>query len=360
MGYAIPSISRLKGGKAMTSAYHHNFRVVHPLNADITKTHMNREIVDELYGRTYEDAYRDMMNNLYMEGAYRRTPRKDAVHGLEVLLTMSREDVGRIDIDEWVNTNVEWLRSYFNPPDNKITFTDPDTGEQKVLEQDNVVSVVLHMDEAVPHLHAIVIPVDERGHLNADKIVGGKSELRAMHDDYAKAMERFGLERGERFTTAHQEKMRAFYAKLEKAVDAVLPPPLPGESMEAYYLRAQEAYQTLSAQSRDKELKIIQAAKREHAEATTEKMEAEAMRRDFAQRTEKVAKELGVPDLLSDEAIGKLRRIVQDHERFEYALEHNPDKERAAQALQRYEEMIRWASRHNKRNKDRDLFTKAQ
>ena len=48
MGYAIPSISKLKGGKAMTSAYHHNFRVVHPLNADITKTHMNREIIPRL------------------------------------------------------------------------------------------------------------------------------------------------------------------------------------------------------------------------------------------------------------------------------------------------------------------------
>lgn len=346
MGYAIPSISKLKGGKAMVSAYHHNLRVVHPLNADLTKTHLNREVVDELYGRTYEDAFRDIINNLFIEGAYRRTPRKDAVHGIEVLLTMSREDVGNVDLNAWVEANVEWLRHYFNPPGGTITFLDPDSNTQKTLKQDNVISVILHMDETVPHLHAMVIPIDKRGHLNARDIIGGKAELRALQDDYASAMRQFGLERGERYTTAHADKMRAFYAKLEKAVDATLPPPEKGEDIEAYYIRAQDAYQTLAIHHRNNELKIIQKARREHALA----VESLAMRDELLLKTSKVAKDLGFSDLLEDGAIDRLRRIIKNADRFGYAIEHNPDRERAEQALKCYEEMVRWTARHQYRD----------
>lgn len=347
MGYAIPSISKLKGGAAMTAAYHHNFRVVHPLNADRTKSHQNREIVDELHGRTYEDMFQDTMRNLYIEGAYRRTPRKDAVHGIEVLMTMSREDIGKVDLDQWVQANVTWLKKRFNPPRGEIQYKDPETDELKTSKVENVVSVVLHMDESVPHLHAVVIPIDERGHLNADHYFGGKENLRSLHDEYAKAMEPFGLERGERYTTAHQEKMRAFYAKLEKAVDAVLPPPEPGEKVEDYHRRAQEVYRTAAVHHRDEQLKTIQQSKREHAAVIEERI----MIQDTIKKMDKLSELLGVEEM-DDAAFSRLKTIVQDRTRFEYATERNPDREKAQEALKRYEEMLRWAKRHRILEKD--------
>ena len=46
----------------------------------------------------------------------------------------------------------------------------------------------------------------------------------------------------------------------------------------------------------------------------------------------------------------KLLVAVADNRSSPYAIEHNPDRERAEQALKCYEEMVRWAARHQYRD----------
>lgn len=59
------------------------------------------------------------------------------------MLSSTHEDMQRIQavekLDEWCDDNIEWLQESFG--------------------KDNFVSVVLHMDEKTPHIHATVVPI---------------------------------------------------------------------------------------------------------------------------------------------------------------------------------------------------------
>lgn len=150
-------------------------------------------------------------------------PRKDAVLAVEVLLTASPEyfrpgapdAYGQFDaarVDAWLKRQGEWLTKRY--------------GNQ-------LVSAVLHLDEATPHLHAVVVPgelkLDRRRkppaevwNLNARGLVGGAQKLCELQDDYAAAMAPLGLQRGvERTLTgkSHTE-VREYYQNPQAALRA--------------------------------------------------------------------------------------------------------------------------------------------
>lgn len=74
-----------------------------------------------------------------------------------------------------------------------------------------LVSAVLHLDEATPHLHFLIVPAqyradarergDKKGRLawrmSAEQMIRGPSHLREIVTEHAEAMARFGLIRGE-------------------------------------------------------------------------------------------------------------------------------------------------------------------
>jgi len=105
----------------------------------------------------------------------------------------------------------------------------------------NLCTVVVHLDEAVPHLHAwaaTAVTVEKKGRgrprkdgtrpppivgwtLNHDKVMGaGKAAFSARQDRYARAMAPLGLRRGQRHSQAHHEPIRAYYARLPKLAAA--------------------------------------------------------------------------------------------------------------------------------------------
>jgi len=105
----------------------------------------------------------------------------------------------------------------------------------------NVVTVTLHLDEAVPHAHVWVttaVKVEKKGRgcprkdgtkaapvmgwtLNHDKVIGsGKDAFSERPDRYANAMAPLGLQRGQRHSKAHHQPIRQFYAELEGRVAA--------------------------------------------------------------------------------------------------------------------------------------------
>lgn len=81
---------------------------------------------------TYGEIIRERLKNL----EYYRTHklRIDAVIALELLVSFSREDLGKVDLEKWKQENVRWLKETFDR-------NNPENG-------DNVISVVYCRSES--------------------------------------------------------------------------------------------------------------------------------------------------------------------------------------------------------------------
>ena len=86
--------------------------------------------------------------------------RKDAVALVEFVLTFSPEMEEGLDFDQWHRANLKWLEEQF--------------GEGKVIRFDT------NHDEATKHGHYFVLPIDERGYLNASRYFGKKKQKKGM------------------------------------------------------------------------------------------------------------------------------------------------------------------------------------
>ena len=135
------------------------------------------------------------------------TLRSNAVLAMEHVLTASREFYHQGDeraraarLNDWTARSMAWLRETY--------------GER------NVVAAVLHKDEQTPHIQALVVPIDERGRLNAHAYTGGRALLARMQDSYAAAVRDLGLERGVKGSVADHQTVREFYAKIMEPTPA--------------------------------------------------------------------------------------------------------------------------------------------
>ncbi len=207
--------SKMKNDRDFILAYKHNYRVYEPLNADPALKAQNEELIS-LNGKNYLQAYQTHMAETEQ---YRNSaPRKNAVRGFEVIQSFSRSELDRIDMEKWKADNIAWLKRTFNKNPEKY-------GE-------NVISAVFHADEAGnPHIHAMIIPIDGKGHLNYSAYVDGPQNMRELYDDYAKFMKQeHGLERGTKYSVARHEDVKRFYTNVNKAVATEAPELLPGET----------------------------------------------------------------------------------------------------------------------------------
>ena len=222
MGYAVLHLEKAKGTDSRMSA--HIERTVHPKNADRTRTHLNRELVqfpEGVRNRTQAIAHR------VETAGIRRKVGTNQVRAIRVLLTGSNRDMKQIEadgrLDDWCNDSLQWLRETY--------------GEQ------NLVSAVLHMDEKTPHIHATVIPIvtgerrkagqeEQNGkkkyrkknpqdvRLCADDVMA-RHRLKHYQDTYAQAMNKYGLQRGvDGSLTRHISTMQ-YYKQLVEQQDSL-------------------------------------------------------------------------------------------------------------------------------------------
>ncbi len=135
--------------------------------------------------------------------------RSNAVHAVEFLLSASPEyfrpnnptEYGTYDsvhVDAWAQQNIEWLKKEYG---------------------DRIVRAELHLDEATPHIHAYLVPLDNRGQLNCRGIFGERKNMFALQDSYAAAMALLGLERGEKGSKAEHTSVREYYTAVNEYVD---------------------------------------------------------------------------------------------------------------------------------------------
>ena len=216
-------LEKAKGTDSRMSA--HIERTVHPKNADRTRTHLNRELVqfpEGVRNRTQAIAHR------VETAGIRRKVGTNQVRAIRVLLTGSNRDMKQIEadgrLDDWCNDSLQWLRETY--------------GEQ------NLVSAVLHMDEKTPHIHATVIPIvtgerrkagqeEQNGkkkyrkknpqdvRLCADDVMA-RHRLKHYQDTYAQAMNKYGLQRGVDGSLARHISTMQYYKQLVEQQDSLL------------------------------------------------------------------------------------------------------------------------------------------
>lgn len=189
MLFAILRHAKVTSQQQLTSLAGHNSRSAETPNAD---PDLPRPI--PLVGS--RDPARDLRDLLKLKGV--APPRKNAVLGIEIVLTASPEFFERGTIAEqtarlrsWADDNLAYLADRYGAG--------------------NIANAMIHLDEKTPHIHAVVAPLvykadgrekgvnagRQRWRLSAHDVIGGNRErLVEEQSRYADAMAHHGLHRG--------------------------------------------------------------------------------------------------------------------------------------------------------------------
>jgi hypothetical protein len=216
MGFVVLDIKKASGNDAAMTA--HVERKVNPANADINRTHLNRELITCPDGVT--NLTQAIQHRIETAGITRKISHNQ-VRAIRFMLSGTSEDMKRIEeagkLDDWCRDSIEWLR--------------------KEVGSENVVSAVLHLDEKTPHIHATVVPIvtGERRKAKVKKAVEGKKQykkknpnaarlcaddimtrdnLKGYHDSYSEAMAKYGLQRGVEGSEARHITTQQYYRDL--------------------------------------------------------------------------------------------------------------------------------------------------
>jgi hypothetical protein len=206
MPHAIARIAKLKSGNVGASEKH--------TKRERETPNANPEIDNIRFIGQLDTANSPSLETIVRKRIGNQTIRKNAVLCVEMLLTASPE--------------------YFRPQDpGKAGYYEPQkladfrTAVHGWLDKeysDRIVRAELHLDEATPHVHAYLVPLDERGKLNCRGLFGGRQKLSQFQDSYAEAMSPLGLERGIRGSRARHTTVKQYYAAVTKSPDLTLDP----------------------------------------------------------------------------------------------------------------------------------------
>lgn len=217
MGYISLQFNKAKGTSDSRMSDHIERKLI-PHNADPTRTHLNRELIELPDG--VKDRNEAISKRIKSAGIKRKiTP--DQVRAIRVMLSGTHEDMMKIQesgrIDEWCNDNLQWLYKNFG--------------------RENTVSAVLHMDELTPHIHATIVPIVTGERRKAKKEqADGKRKYRkktdtirlcaddvlnrdtmiAFHGSYAKLMGKYGLQRGVPGSEARHISTAQYYRNMQR------------------------------------------------------------------------------------------------------------------------------------------------
>ena len=204
MPHAIARIAKLKSGNVGASGLHTGrARQTPNANPEITNIRFIGQPDSPLLP-SLETIVRDRIGN--------QTIRKNGVLCVEMLLTAS---------PEYFRPNDPSRAGYYEPE----RLDDFRTAVHSWLDNeygDRIVRAELHLDESTPHIHAYLVPLDERGKLNCRGIFGGRQKLSQFQDSFANAMSPLGLERGIRGSKAKHTKIQHYYAAINQSPEQTL------------------------------------------------------------------------------------------------------------------------------------------
>lgn len=205
MSYAILRTVKLKTFGEISSVSGHHYRTRETLNADPARTEFNIQLVNP--GQDLVSAVKARIGHQKI--------RKNGVLAVEVLMTASpeffRQDpnaYGTYDAPKVNDLNVA-----------AITFLKSEFGDE------NLISAICHLDEATPHVQAVIVPIDPRGKLNASHWFDGKKKLSEMQDRFYSYTESLGLTRGLKGSEARHTTLKTYYGSLNAQEPIKIPRP---------------------------------------------------------------------------------------------------------------------------------------
>ena len=206
--YAIARVGkRFKTDTQIAACDQHNGRTQETPNADMSKLANNECFVGDNDKSLVQLVRSRISDNGGKKIRTSADPKQSAVLAFELMLSASPEyfrpdasgAAGEWQEDRlraWEQLSAQWLKESYG---------------------DNIVRATFHRDELTPHIHAVVVPMNEKGHLNARDYVGDRVKLAALQDSYAAAMKPLGLSRGIRGSRVQHEKIKEYYKSVNQA-----------------------------------------------------------------------------------------------------------------------------------------------
>lgn len=325
MGYISIQINKAKGS-ADTGASDHIERKTIPKNADPTRTHLNRELVEFPDG--VSDRTEAISHRIRTAGIKRKiTP--DQVRAIRIVLSGTHEDMMKIQdegrLDEWCDDNLQWLYHTFG--------------------KENTVSAVLHMDEHTPHIHATVVPIvtGERRKAKKKQTEGKRSyrkkanivrlcaddvltreKLVTYHDSYAKAMEKYGLQRGVRGSEARHTTTAQYYRDLIRQTGEL------EANVQQLQTEQQQAEQQLGEVRQEVKSEKLEAAKMEAKAAFVAKVGSLFGSNKLKEEREELQQRISALENQNKELIQHIKTMEREHKEERTKFNEYVDK------IQRY------------------------
>ena len=219
MGFVVLHMEKAHGSDSGTTA--HIERSIIPRNADPTRTHLNRKLIE------YPDGVKDRsaaIQRRLEEAGLTRKVGSNQVRAIRINVSATPEDMERIQregrLDEWCADNLKYFADTFG--------------------KENIVAAHLHMDEKTPHMHVTLVPIvkgerkrrkrEEQAkkryrkkpadsvRLCADDIMS-RLKLKSYQDSYAAAMAKYGLQRGIDGSDARHVSTQQYYRDIKRQTE---------------------------------------------------------------------------------------------------------------------------------------------
>ena len=294
--FAIIRHAKIKAGRHLVAAGLHNGRRGGAENADQTAPGG----IEIIHGSG--EPHRDVMAKLETLGITKI--RKDGNVAIEVMLAASP--------DWWESHG--WKRGEAIKPNTRKVIDEWRDENAKYLEKrfgaHLLASVQLHLDEASPHIQALVIPAQFRKdgrskdkglawRLSTEKVLPGPRAMKQIVSEYAKEMEQFGLVRG-----ADLETGRVQHRPLREWQDEQAK--ITKELHKMKELQEAERRKEIEDAARDREALRMERMKLEIANERVEKE-----RQAIAKERRVLEKKLGAVEKLLEEVKTLLNKVSQ-------------------------------------------------
>ena len=187
--FAILRTGKLKSAASVRGMLKHNFRDIDTPNADENLTPDN----EHLAAQSVKDGmkrYRDSLPEKV---------RSNAVHAIDYMITTSKEASPEAK-ESAMQEAYDWLAEKHG--------------------KENIIMASKHRDETTPHIHVVVVPIDEKGKLNARQFIGGtRHRMSDLQDEFYKRLQdkNIDLDRGIKGSRAKHQSIKEWNAKVERA-----------------------------------------------------------------------------------------------------------------------------------------------
>lgn len=246
---AILRVMKLKTFGNVGGSEAHTARLQETPNADPQQ--MNLRLIGK------SDLPLEEIVKLKIQSSTKHKPRKDAVLCSEMFLSTSPEYFRPHDPSRAGEWDLQRMKKFAS------------TSKIWLMENygDKCVRAELHLDEATPHIHAYIVPIDEKEQLLSHyKMFGGspkecRIKLSKLQDSYAAALAPLGIERGVKGSKATYTKVKEYYQAVNSeplTLQLERFAPQTGETAQQLYerLQADPVIQTLDHQLADRQRAI--------------------------------------------------------------------------------------------------------